>query len=201
MKTLDEIAIECQTDRATQFSRTYAKPHGYTPFYARCFDPIRFDKLKILEIGVGSGEGVKMWLEFFANSTVMGVDIVEKTNEWNTPGTSGRYTFCQGDQSSDVFWQCLLATYGREWDIVIDDGGHANDQIITTFDRMWYALKPGGFYAIEDLAVSYGGGNCFVKEGWRNHMDFLKSKLDDINLRNDIAFAQFSKELCILKKA
>jgi hypothetical protein len=200
MKTLDEIAIECQTDRATQFTRTYGKPHGYAPHYARCFAPIRFDQLKVLEIGVGGGEGIRMWLEYFANARIYGVDNVRDTCEWNTPGKHDRYTSVYGDQASTIFWQCFKADYRSDFDVIIDDGGHCNDQIITTFDAMWPALKPGGFYAVEDLNVSYGGAP-FVKDGWRNHMDWLKSKLDEINQRDEIAFAQFSKELVIIRKA
>lgn len=201
MKTLDEIAIACQTDRATVFTRTYAKPHGYAPQYDRLFSPLRSRPVKLLEIGVGGGESIQMWLEYFPNAKIFGVDTSHDTNSWDTPGTKDRYTFVNGDQSSMTFWACFLADYGAGWDIIIDDGGHFANQIITTFDAMWPALNPGGLYAIEDLGVSYGEGSVFVPPPWPNHMDYIKAKLDEINLGHEIEWAHFSKELAVFKKA
>lgn len=202
MKTLDELAIEHQTDRATVFNRTYAKPHGYAPHYDRVLSPIRLDPVKLLEIGVGGGEGVRMWLDYFSNgSQIYGVDNQRDTNPWDTPGKRGRYTFCQGDQSCATFWACFIADYGKEWDIIIDDGSHRNDHIITTFQSLWQYIKPGGFYCIEDLGVGYGAGSVFVKDGFPSHMEFVKNQLDNINWSGyDIDYMQFSKELCVMRK-
>lgn len=201
MKTLDEIAIGHETDRASIFTRTYGKPHDYARHYDRLFSAIRFDPLKIIEIGVGGGEGVKMWLEYFQCAKVFGVDIVEKTNDWNTPGTFFRYTFNQVDQSDDTMWRCWLATHGGDLDFVCDDGSHISKDIFTTFGHLWPALKPGGFYAIEDIGVSYGSGSIFVPGGFQTHMEWIKDKLDNINMKPDIDSMYFSKELCVLRKA
>lgn len=201
MKSLDDIAIACETDRASIFTRTYGKPHDYARHYDRLFSPIRFDELKVLEIGVGGGEGIRMWLDYFANAKeIIGVDIVHDTNEWDVPGKKGRYTFCQGDQGHDVFWKCFIATYGIDWDIVIDDGGHASNQIITTFKHLWPVLKPGGFYAVEDLGVAYGG-SMFVPDGWPNHFAWLFEKIHGLNQGYDIDSMHFSKELVVMRKA
>jgi hypothetical protein len=61
-------------------------------------------------------------------------------------------------------------------------------------------LKLGGFYAIEDLGVAYGDGS-FVPAGSPNHMDWLKGKLDALNLANEIDSIYFSKELAVFRKA
>lgn len=201
MKTLDEIAIECQTDRATAFTRTYGKPHGYAPQYDRLFSSLRDKPVKMLEIGVGGGESIQMWLQYFPKAKVFGVDTTHDTNPWDKPGTTDRYTFVNGDQSCKTFWACFLADYGGDWDIVCDDGGHFSNQIITSFECLWPALAPGGLYAIEDLGVSYGEGSIFLSPNWPNHMDFIKGKLDEINLGTEIEWAHFSKELAVFKKS
>jgi len=203
VKTLDQIAIACQTDRATVFTRTHGKPHGYAPQYDRLFTPLRDEPIKFLEIGVGGGESIQMWLEYFPNAQIVGVDVNSKTNPWNTPVESPdpRYKFCQGDQACETFLACFLADYGKDWDIVIDDGGHFSNQVVTSFQKLWPAVRPGGFYAIEDLGVSYGAGSVFLPAGWPNHMDFIKSKLDEINCADEIEWLTFSKELAVIKKA
>ena len=61
MKSLDEIAIACQTDRASVFTRTYAKPHGYARHYDHLFGHLRHEPVKLLEIGAAGGEGIQMW--------------------------------------------------------------------------------------------------------------------------------------------
>jgi hypothetical protein len=46
---------------------------------------------------------------------------------------------------------------GGDFDVIIDDGGHANCQIWTSFLKLWPTLKSGGFYFIEDMQVGRWG--------------------------------------------
>lgn len=201
MKTLDEICLDHGTDKASSHPH---KGHDYARHYDQLFSIWRETPIKMLEIGVGGGESIRSWIEYFPKAKVFGVDIVHDTNPWNVPGvrTSAhtRYQFVQGDQSCETFWACFLADYGKDWDIIIDDGGHFSNQIIISFNSLWPALKSGGLYCIEDLGVSYGEGSIFVPKDWQNHMDFVKDKLDEINLENEIDSMHFSKELCVLRK-
>lgn len=202
MKTLDELAITYGTDKGTlKADFPDGRGHGYAPQYDRLFAALRQMPVTLLEIGVGGGESIMMWLEYFPLAKVIGVDTTRDTNKWNTPGTIDRYTFVNGDQSCKTFWACFLADYGNNWDIVIDDGSHRADHIITTFECLWPAVSPRGLYAIEDLGCSYGAGSVHVVNGWPSHMDWLKAKLDEINLGHEIEWAHFSKELAVFKKA
>lgn len=204
MKTLDEIAISHGTDKATSHPIVRdGKGHGYTPFYDQFFTPVRESHIKFLEIGVGGAESIKTWLEYFPNARIFGVDIVHDTNPWNTPGETpdARYTFNQGDQSDDTFWKCFLADHGGDWDVICDDGGHASNQIITTFKHLWPALKPGGLYCIEDLNCAYAGISGFCPAGWQNHLDFIKDMVDSINReQREIKSLHYSRELAIIQK-
>lgn len=202
IETLDEIAIKHGTDKAT--SHPVLNPsHAYTLEYQKVFDPLRNNVLKLLEIGVGGGESIRMWLDYFPSAHVYGVDIVNGTNPWNTVGSGihDRYTFVTGDQAHDVFWKCFIADYGSNWDIIIDDGGHFSNQIITTFDCMWDHVSPRGLYCIEDLGVAYGESTIFVPDGWPNHMDFIRTILDKVNTGNgNVECVRFSRELAIIQR-
>lgn len=191
MKTLDQIGIEFQTDKASQFSRTYAPPHDYLRHLAAVFDPLRRKPVKLLEIGIGGGESARTWLDFFSEGKVFGVDLVQNTNPYNTPGSTEieRYTFCQGNQSEPIFWKCFLATYGNDWDIIIDDGSHVSADILVTFASLWPSLNSGGIYEIEDLAVA------------PEAKDWLISMAAPVmGGAADIDSIYFSKELAIIRK-
>ena len=54
--------------------------------------------------------------------------------------------------------RCLAGSAGG---VVMDDGGHTSEQIITSFNGLWHLVKPGGLYCIEDLGVAYGAGSVF----------------------------------------
>ncbi len=199
MKKLDEIFVANGTDKG---SKHPVYGHAYAPFYEDFFEPLRFDPLKLLEIGVGGGESIKSWLEYFPSAKVFGVDITEKTNEWNTPGSSpdSRYCFLQGNQEDATMWQCWLANCGTP-DIVIDDGSHENTGIIAAFNALWSALNPSGLYCIEDLGAGYTPGSVHVKPGQPDHRSWLHALADRIITgAEEIDSVTFSHELAILKK-
>jgi hypothetical protein len=87
MKTLDEIGIFHQTDKASQFTRTYAKPHDYLRHVEPFFAPMRPHRISLVEIGAAGGESIKTWLDYFDDALVFGVDIVQGTNPYNTVGS------------------------------------------------------------------------------------------------------------------
>lgn len=198
--TLDEVAIECGADKASIHP---VKGHNYAIHYDRVFGHLRDDQIKILEIGVGGGESIRMWLEYFHNSHVYGCDIVSNTNPWNTHGGEAnlRYDFLQGDQSDRTMWACYLAYSGRDFTVICDDGGHYSGQIQITFDCLWPTVVPGGWYVIEDLACGSTVGTVFLTPGFPSHADWLKGLIEKMNLgQNDIAEIRLSPELAIIQK-
>ena len=53
---------------------------GYAEIYESYFKSLREKKLNILEIGVSRGASIKVWSEYFINSTIVGIDI-DKVDE------------------------------------------------------------------------------------------------------------------------
>ena len=161
--------------------------HGYTDHYQRIFSPIRKKKLTVLEIGVGGfedpyagGESLRMWRDFFPNSMIYGIDIFDKH------GIDGeRIKTFKGDQSSVDFLDALIAQIGHP-DIIIDDGSHQNQHVITSFNSLFPHLSDNGIYVIEDLYSSYWQ---LMGGGWRNGAEqdtsiaMLKSLIDSLNYR------------------
>jgi len=189
MKTLDEICIEHRTDKGT----TCYGNNGccFAPHYDWLFTPFRDKPIRLLEIGVAGAGSIRAWLEYFPLATVIGVDIAD------CGFRAERFTYVLGDQSNREFWQQFLVTHGGNFDIVIDDGGHHNSQVIPTWDSLWSSVNVGGYYCIENVPIGRGTG--FVDEGWPEHNDWLKTKLP-ITYKSAIGGLLFFRELAVFKK-
>merc|ERR550537_2120977 len=60
-----------------------------------------------------------------------------------------------GDQSNKVFLEEVMhaqKSKGGLFNIVIDDGGHYNSQIIASLETLWQSVAPGGYYFVEDYS-------------------------------------------------
>lgn len=192
--TLSELALRYGTDKVLSPDGT---GNNYTPHYEKFFAPMRDQTINLLEIGVLGGASIQMWLEYFPSARIYGVDNVKDTNRWNLilAPPNERYRFIHGDQSDPGFW----AQHPFHWDIVIDDGGHFGNQVITSLECLWPRVKSGGLYCIEDLACSYNP--IYQPHGATTPMDMLKAKLDTMHtVGNDIDSVYFARQLAIIRK-
>ena len=142
---------ESGSDKGTEIEGFDA--HGYSPYYERWFDSIRTEPLRFLEIGVcdprNPGASLKGWYEYFPNAAIYGIDIVDATRFEND-----RVTTFIGDQSNRDDLARLIDTHGGDFDIVIDDGSHADEHQQVSLEFLLPYVKPSGHYIIEDMQVS-----------------------------------------------
>ncbi|MEH2000614.1 MAG: hypothetical protein V7L00_18025 [Nostoc sp.] len=130
--------------------------HMYVQHYEKHFYSIRRKNLKILEIGIGGydnpnegGNSLKLWKTYFPNSRIYGVDVVDKKAL-----EEDRIQIFQGSQNDEYFLKKVIEEIG-ELDIIIDDGSHVNEHVITSFKTLFSSLKDGGIYIVEDTHTSY----------------------------------------------
>lgn len=207
MDSLDAIAVRHQSDKSLMLPGRNG--HGYAQHYDRFFGELRGLPVRLLEIGVDQGASLRMWEEAFPLAQIIGVD----NNPKCLAAKVGRSKIVLGDQASPEFWNDFISCHGSGWNIIVDDGGHYANQIITSLRCLWPHVSHRGFYCVEDLGTAYPHytqgriqchevylANC-IPPGWENHMDFLKRKIDEINLGSEIEFAFFAKELVILQKS
>jgi hypothetical protein len=154
--------------------------------------------LKILEIGVYNGGSLYMWKNYFPNSKVTGLDIDPYCKRWAEPDKDINVYI--GDQCDTDFLKEVCEKEGP-FDLIIDDGGHINHQIITSFEFLFDYLKEGGTYVVEDTFASYypkyGDNESDREIGTRGEilnpvlkpfdknntsMEFLKSLTDKLNV-------------------
>jgi len=110
--------------------------HNYTPRYDAHFAPFRNESFNLLEIGVFEGASLRMWRHYFRNASVLGIDINPVPDD--VQGRTWR-----GDVKNYTSNPSLFR-------VIIDDGSHLAEDVVTAFDRLWLAVEPGGWYCIED---------------------------------------------------
>ena len=106
-----------------------AKLNNYFNIYDKIFSEYRNKKITFVEIGVHNGGSLFMWRKFFGSKArIIGIDLNPKAKYFQKYG----FEIFIGDQSSGVFWKNFFKKVGKV-NIILDDGGHTNEQQISTF--------------------------------------------------------------------
>jgi hypothetical protein len=130
------------------------KGEYYLRDYDRKFTHLRDSPIALLEIGVHRGGSLHMWRDYFPHGTIVGFDL-EPPADFSD--NSGRIRIFQGDQSDAPGVSAAARSASPAgYDIIIDDASHLGAPTAITFQALFYDhLRPGGFYAIEDLGTGY----------------------------------------------
>lgn len=151
MRTLTEIMNENDSDKGT----VVCEAHGYTLLYEEWFDPMRGDPIRLLEIGVCDphkpGASLEGWYEYFPNARIFGFDIVDAKRF-----ERDRVETFIGDQSSAKDLTRFVKECGSGFDIIVDDGSHADMHQQASLAFLFDHVKAHGQYIIEDMHVSPG---------------------------------------------
>ncbi len=141
---LDAIGRRFGTDKSSLH-------HDFLRLYESFLAPLRDRPLRLLEIGVWTGQSLRTWAEYFPHARVVGVDINPGARQF----AGGRIAVEIADQSDAAQLQALAAAHGP-FDIVIDDGSHVWTHQILTLRTLLPSVRAGGFYVVEDIDTSYG---------------------------------------------
>jgi hypothetical protein len=133
--------------------------------YNDLFEPIRYNKIKLLEIGLGTigfgpsnmvgwkeknknylpGASLRAFKDYFPNGIIYGIDMQEDCM-FEEDRILTFLSDSRDSQKSDELFSDLT------FDIIIDDGDHTSEGQIRTFNNFFKKLKNGGLYFIEDVA-------------------------------------------------
>jgi hypothetical protein len=144
MSVLHKLAVKYASDKAE---------HGFCDFYDDMLGGHREETTHVLEIGIKDGASHHVWLEYFPNAVVCGMDMGFEGDK-NLWPDSERFKPFIGNQGRVTHLYLMTQKLGGEYDLVIDDGGHTMWQQQLSFAFLWPLVKPGGWYIIEDLHTS-----------------------------------------------
>ena len=159
--------------------------HYYAPHYQTHFQRFRKKKINLLEIGVGGydnptkgGNSLRMWKKYFPKGQIYAIDVYDKSFL-----EEKRIKIFQGSQVEKEFMGRVVAQTGP-LDLIIDDGSHVNEHVITSFELLFPFLKDGGVYVVEDTQTSYWpeyGGSSDDLNNPFTMMNYFKSLTDSLN--------------------
>lgn len=193
--TLTEIANIHGTDKGCKDGQG----HNYCRVYERYFESFRQEAFNLLEIGVAEGKSIRMWLDYFPNAQIVGME-----GGGDPPTIHSRYRHVLGDARYPILWQEL-----PEFRVVVDDASHLCEQIKATFEIGWPRVKRGGLWIVEDLHCAYSPDYDL---GRPTALDWVRGLIDLMNDQgkgmtgnpdndgSDIAFVHFWKSLIIIGK-
>jgi len=139
-KTLFDLGMKYGTDKITH--------HRYDRYFEQFFKPFQNENIKLFEIGIDNKSSLALWLAYFPNAMIYGLDIGLAFEE-------DRAKIFKGDQSDPDALKKVLAETGR-CHIIIDDGSHVPEHQLACFSFLFdEGLEYGGLYIIEDIETSY----------------------------------------------
>lgn len=119
--------------------------HTYHYLYDQLFGRYERDgQWDILESGIEKGGSLCAWKEYFPNARVTGVDIIDK-----------RLPEFVRDDIEFIVQDIKEYKPDRQFDLIIEDGNHSNEDALWAGVNLTKHLKPGGFLIIEDVQEGY----------------------------------------------
>jgi len=188
--------------------------HSYHIMYGIFLNLMKHHKIKFLEIGLGCdmfygpGASSRLWNAYLHKDSEIWMADIDKTcvQKYSEQLKESNIKTLIGSQDSIETLKLWIQQSGGNFDIIVDDGGHKNTHIKTSFDYLWPTLKNGGFYFIEDMHVAYN------VDAWQDRLEngltmpdhifqWTKSLLVGGEKPHDLQFIFCQHEACVLKKA
>jgi len=176
--------------------------HKYYKMYGMFLLPLargppQQKKVKFLEIGMGCnmlygpGKSVKLWSALFGRHGEIWMAEKDElcVKEQQQLGRLKGINVLVGSQNDPAVLQRWVKESKGNFDVIVDDGGHSNFDIWTSFNTLYAeALSPGGFYFIEDLHV----GRFFDESDGPVVSDVIQTWIDQL-LISDTFLSGMSK--------
>jgi len=136
--------------------------HSYMETYENLFSRYDNTPVSLLEIGVFAGGSLKMWKDFFAeDSLIHGVDLY--------PNYSNSADYHENVKDAILYeGNATTIQLKEKFDIIIDDGSHIFEDVLLAMKNLWWNLKAGGIYIVEDVAAD--GSFGWVHNEWNEQM-------------------------------
>jgi hypothetical protein len=122
-------------------------------FISKIYDPLlislKYEPIKLLEIGVRGGGSIKLWLNFFESIELYGIDICDDVQfdiEGDT-STQKKFTYI----NEDAYSKNVFRKIPKKLDVLIDDGPHTLESQRYFVANYIGLLNYSGLLFVEDI--------------------------------------------------
>jgi hypothetical protein len=180
---LTSLADKYKTDKGSS-------NHRYSDVYEYFFFPVKNQVKKVFEIGVFRGASMKMFQDYFPDADIYGIDIYDVSSL----NSDRIHTFIANQSKRDQLQKCIAA-FGSDFDVIVDDGGHAMDQQQISFGFLFPYVKSGGYYIIEDLHTSLLEGYGVRNDGGNSTLTMVDQYIRTGKIESDYLTTEEKKYL------
>ena len=125
--------------------------HSYLPTYQKIFANKKDTAKHILEIGICYGGSIKLWHDYFQNATIHALDIMPLDDVWDQIKNNNRISVYHSDAYEEKFFNDNFLNKDIKFDIMIDDGPHTLESMLTFIKLYSNVLANDGILVIEDI--------------------------------------------------
>ena len=126
--------------------------HSYLNVYTDLFCSRKNTAKNVLEVGIARGGSIKLWHDYFTNATVYGLDIRHSSKVWDELKTLSRVKLLTSINAYDAD---TFPFSDKKFDIIIDDGSHKMEDMISFIKLYSECIAEGGILIIEDIPSIY----------------------------------------------
>jgi Methyltransferase domain len=153
------------------------KHSSYFQTYDELLDKYRGKDVIFVEVGVANGGSLFMWRSYLGRrARIIGIDLNPGAKKWEKEG----FEIHVGSQADPQFWDAFFSFVG-DVDVILDDGGHTNEQQIITANKTIPHIKDGGMLIVEDTHTSYF--RDFGNPSKYSFISYAKTLVDSVNSR------------------
>ncbi len=153
------------------------KHSSYFQVYDELLERFRNREITFVEVGVLNGGSLFMWRDYLGpHARIIGIDFNPNARKWEGAG----FEIHIGNQADPRFWDSFFSAVG-DVDVILDDGGHSNEQQIVTTLQCIPHVRDKGMLIVEDTHASYM--KTFGNPSRYSFINFAKRMIDRINYR------------------
>jgi SAM-dependent methyltransferase len=173
MTELCLLGIKYPTDKCPYNNNKDLHRHAYTSIYNLLFSNIRYNNLRIGEVGILDNHSMLCWREFFPNARLWGFEWFDNKLDKAISDNIQNCDYIKMDVTNTNSIEEGLSYVGRYFDILIDDSTHVFEDQIKFINVAYKHLKPGGILIIEDIFINANEEDYFKE---LNHLsDYFSS--------------------------
>lgn len=163
------LGVKYPTDKSPYNTDGNLHKHAYTSIYNLLFSNIRYNDLRIGELGILENHSMLSWREFFPNAKLYGFEWFDSRLDKAIADGIPNCIYTKMDVTNPSSIEEGLVNAGSNFDILMDDSTHVFEDQIKFINVAYKHLKPGGFLIVEDIFIDAN------EEDYANQINHLSS--------------------------